>query len=188
MSDPARKLATYDEVLAAPSNMVAEILLGELRLSPRPSRRHGRVASMLGIDLGSAFDRGRGGPGGWILFDEPELHLGADVVVPDLAGWRRERFPTGESEEAYFVTPPDWACEVLSKSTARYDRTDKLTIYAREKIPFVWLLDPLLRTLEAYVLDGLKWTLFGTYRDSQIAHAPPFDAVGLELGALWMPE
>jgi Uma2 family endonuclease len=186
MSEPARKAPSYQDVLDAPADMVAEILLGELRLSPRPARRHGHVASALGIDLGSAFGRGRGGPGGWVIFDEPELHLGDDVVVPDLAGWKRERFPTDESEEAFFLTPPDWVCEVLSKSTARYDRTDKLTIYAREKIPFAWLVDPVERTLEAFALEGGKWVLFGTYRDNQVAHAPPFDAVGLDLGGLWI--
>lgn len=188
MAEPARKVPTYADVLAAPPHMVAEILLGELHLSPRPSRRHGKVASALGMDLGSAFERGRGGPGGWVIFDEPELHLGDDVVVPDLAGWKRERFPVAEDEEAFFTTPPDWVCEVLSKSTARYDRTDKLTIYAREKIQYVWLVDPVARTLESLVREGEKWVLFGTYRDSQIAAAPPFEAVGIELGTLWLPE
>lgn len=168
--------------------MVAEILLGQLYLSPRPARRHGRAASVLGMDLGAAFERGRGGPGGWIIFDEPELHLGTDIVVPDLGGWKKERFPSAESEEAYFVTQPDWVCEVLSKSTARYDRTEKLTIYARENIPFVWLVDPVLRTLEVLVLEEGRWVLSGTFKDDEIVHALPFEAVGLELGALWMPE
>lgn len=188
MSDPARKLPTYADVLAAPEHMVAEILLGEFHLSPRPARKHGHVTSVLGVDLGSAFGRGRGGPGGWVIFDEPELHFGEDIIVPDLAGWKRERFPVGEDEESFFVTPPDWVCEVLSKSTVRYDRTDKLTIYARERIPFVWLVDPVARTLEALALEGERWVLFGTYRDDQIVRASPFEAVGIELGALWLPE
>jgi len=188
VADPVRKLPTYQDVLDAPPHMVAEILLGELHLSPRPARRHGRAASILGMDLGSAFERGRGGPGGWVIFYEPELHLGSDIVVPDLGGWHKDRFPLAESEEAYFTTRPDFVCEVLSKSTARYDRTDKLTIYARESIPFVWLVDPLLRTLEVLVLTGERWILHGTYRDDQIVHAPPFEAVGIELGSLWLPE
>lgn len=186
MSEPARKAPTYADVLAAPPNLVAEILLGELHLSPRPARRHGRAASVLGMDLGSAFERGRGGPGGWVIFDEPELHLASDIVVPDLAGWRRERFPTDDSEEAYFTTPPDWACEVLSPSTARYDRTAKLEIYARECIAHVWLLDPAARTLEVLALTGGRWLLAGTYAGDQVVHAPPFEAVGIELAALWL--
>lgn len=188
VSDVARKIPTYEDVLSAPPNMVAEILLGHLHLNPRPARRHGRAASILGMDLGGAFERGRGGPGGWIIFYEPELHLGQDIVVPDLGGWKKERFPVAESEEAYFTTQPDWVCEVLSKSTARYDRTDKLTIYAREKIPFVWLVDPVIRTLEVLVLEGERWVMHGTFKDDEIVKAPPFEAVGLELGALWMPE
>ena len=167
--------------------MVAEILLGELHVNPRPARRHGHAASVLGMDLGAAFGRGRGGPGGWVVFDEPELHLGDDVVVPDLGAWRRERFPLEAEQESFFLTPPDWVCEVLSPRTVRYDRTDKLQIYARERIPYTWLVDPLGRTLECYVLDGSGWRLAGSYRDDVIVHAPPFDAVGLELGALWMP-
>jgi Uma2 family endonuclease len=188
VSDLARKIPSYADVLAAPPHKVAEILLGELVVSPRPARRHGRTASILGMDLGSAFERGRGGPGGWVIFYEPELHLAADIVVPDLAGWHRERFPLSESEEMFFTTRPDWVCEVLSKSTARYDRTHKLTIYAREGISFVWLVDPVQRTLEVLVLEGSRWILSGTYCDSQIVKAPPFEAVGIELEALWMPE
>lgn len=188
VSDAAHKIPTYDDVLAAPPNMVAEILLGQLHLSPRPARRHGHAASVLGMDLGGAFERGRGGPGGWIIFDEPELHLGSDIVVPDLGGWKKERFPVSESEEAYFTTAPDWVCEVLSKSTARYDRTDKLTIYAREKIPFVWFVDPVIRTLEVLTLERERWVVHGVFKDDDIVKAPPFEAVGLELGALWMPE
>lgn len=188
MSDAAKNIPTYEDVLAAPPNMVAEILLGQLHLNPRPARRHGRAASILGMDLGGAFERGRGGPGGWIIFYEPELHVGSDIVVPDLAGWTTERFPLAKSEETYFTTPPDWVCEVLSRSTARYDRTDKLTIYAREKIPFVWLVDPVIRTLEVLVLEGERWVMHGTFKDDEVVKAPPFEAVGLELGALWMPE
>lgn len=188
VSDVARKIPTYEDVLSAPPNMVAEILLGHLHLNPRPARRHGRAASILGMDLGGAFERGRGGPGGWIIFYEPELHLGRDIVVPDLGGWKKERFPVADSEEVFFTTQPDWVCEVLSKSTARYDRTDKLTIYAREKIPFVWLVDPVIRTLEVLVLEGERWVMHGTFKDDEIVKALPFEAVGLELGALWMPE
>ena len=188
MSDAARKIPTYEDVLAAPPHMVAEILLGQLHLSPRPARRHGRAASILGMDLGGAFERGRDGPGGWVIFDLPELHLGNDIVVPDLGGWKKERFPVAESEEAFFTTSPDWVCEVLSKSTARYDRTDKLTIYARENIPFVWLVDPVIRTLEVLTLEKERWVLHGIFKDDEIVKAPPFEAVGLELGALWMPE
>lgn len=128
------------------------------------------------MDLGSAFERGRGGPGGWIIFYEPELHLARDVVVPDLVSWRRDRFAEVESEETFFITPPHWVSEVLSKSTARHDRTDKLSIYARERIPYVWLVDPVLSTLEVLLLEGERWVLHGTYKDDAIVHAPPFEA------------
>ena len=133
---------------------------------------------------GSPFDRGRGGPGGWIILYEPELHLHADVVVPDLAGWRRERMPEMPVGPA-FELAPDWACEVLSPSTASVDRIVKMAIYAREGVPHVWLVHPIDRTVEAYRLEAGRWMVVGTWGDDAKARIEPFDAVDLELAALW---
>ena len=121
------KRATYDDVLAAPPNKVGEILDGELFLSPRPEPRHAVASSALGMALGNPFHHGSGGPGGWWILFEPELHLRRDVMVPDLASWRRERMPRLPST-AGFELAPDWECVVLSPSTARIDRTRKLRI------------------------------------------------------------
>ncbi|HVZ35333.1 MAG TPA: Uma2 family endonuclease [Polyangiaceae bacterium] len=185
MTQPARRTATYADVLAAPDGFVAEVMDGELHLSPRPAKPHAAAASALGEELGPPFKRGKGGPGGWIIIDEPELHLGADIVVPDLGGWRVERMPELVDDDPYFNLAPDWICEVLSPRTAKYDRTDKLAIYAREQVRWAWLVDPLLRTLEALKLDGTQWRLLGTWRDEARLRAEPFDAIELELGALW---
>jgi Uma2 family endonuclease len=130
----ARKTATYDDILALPENVVGELVAGELHVSPRPAVPHAVVASTIGMDVGSWFQRGRGGPGGWWILDEPELHFGADVLVPDLAGWRRERMSAPPSGAAIEL-PPDWVCEVLSPSTVRFDRTAKLAVYARVGVP-----------------------------------------------------
>jgi hypothetical protein len=94
MSVPASRLATYDDLVALPPNRIGEIVNGTLYSHPRPAPKHVRSSSMLGIKVGTRFDEGDGGPGGWWILDEPELHLGSDVLVPDLAGWRRERMPT----------------------------------------------------------------------------------------------
>lgn len=185
MSDAAKKLATYQDVLNAPPHMVAEVFGGELHLHPRPAKPHAAAASALGEELGPPFKRGRGGPGGWILLDEPELHLNSDILVPDLAGWRTERMAELVDDEPYFTLVPDWVCEVLSARTAKYDRTDKMNIYAREQVRWTWLVDPLLRTLEAYRLHEGKWTLLGTWRDEVLVRAEPFDAIELDLAALW---
>lgn len=185
VTQPARRNATYADVLAAPDGFVAEVISGELHLSPRPAKPYAAAASALGEELGPPFKRGKGGPGGWIIIDEPELHLGADIVVPDLGGWRVERMPELVDDDPYFTLAPDWICEVLSPRTAKYDRTDKLAIYAREQVRWAWLLDPLLRTLEALKLDGTQWRLLGTWRDEARLRAEPFDAIELELGALW---
>jgi Uma2 family endonuclease len=185
MSESApRRKATYEDILAAPEHLVAEILDGELKLSPRPAAPHAEATSVLGMDIGAAFHRGRGGPGGWIILDEPELHFDDDVLVPDLAGWRRERLPhVGDAK--FFTLAPDWACEVLSPSTQLIDRRTKMRIYAERGVPFLWLVDPLVRSLEVYVLDGASYRAQGTYGENERVRVPPFEALELELEALW---
>jgi Uma2 family endonuclease len=178
------KRATYEDVLSAPEGKVAEILDGELCLSPRPAPRHSVAASRLGMVLGDPFDRGRGGPGGWWILHEPELHLAEHVVVPDLAGWRRERMPVVPAE-AFFSLAPDWVCEVLSPSTERIDRARKLRIYAEAGVAHAWLVDPIQQTLEALRLRDGDWVIAGVKTGDQPVRVEPFEAIELELGALW---
>ncbi len=184
MGQAALREATYEDLLQAPEHQVAEILGGRLYTHPRPAPRHALSASILGTELGSPFHLGRGGPGGWWILDEPELHLGRDVMVPDLAGWRRERMPA-LPDEAWFETAPDWVCEVLSPSTAQVDRSLKMPLCAGHGIAWLWLVDPLLRTLEAYRLDAGHWTLLGTLKEDDEVRLPPFEAVGFALDDLW---
>jgi Uma2 family endonuclease len=185
MADPARKLATYTDVLAAPPNVIAQVIFGTLYTQPRPAGPHTRAASVLGMDIGGPFDRGRGGPGGWVILDEPELHLGHDILVPDIAGWRRERM--GETPSTAFISlAPDWVCEVLSPSTEAIDRSEKMAIYAREGVGHAWLVQPLVRTLEVYRRQGTAWLRVGAWYDGAVVRAEPFDAIELELGALWV--
>lgn len=186
MADPARRRATYDDVRLAPPHMLAEVIDGELRLSPRPGKPHAAATTALGEELGPPFKRGRGGPGGWIILDEPELHLGTDILVPDLAGWRRERMGALVDDEPFFSIAPDWIAEVISPRTSKYDRTDKLRIYARERVGWAWLIDPLARTLEILALgsDG-RWVMRDGFRDDAHVRAEPFDAIELDLSILW---
>jgi Uma2 family endonuclease len=184
-SAPGRR-ATYADLEQVPGHKVAEILDGVLIVNPRPASPHAAAASSLGEELGPPFKRGRGGPGGWVLLDEPELHLGPDpdVVVPDLAGWRRERMPE-MPHAAFFTLAPDWICEVLSPSTEAVDRTTKLPIYAREEVRHAWLVDPLVRTLEVLRLEARAWRIVATWRDDARVRAEPFDAIELDLAVLW---
>lgn len=184
----AKRPATHEDLVALPAAMVGQIVDGELIASPRPGIDHARVGSVLGLELGGPFDRGRGGPGGWWLLDGPELHLGPDVLVPDLAGWRRSRLPA-LPRRPFFELVPDWACEILSPSTARIDRVPKMAAYAREGLRHLWIIDPVARTLEAYRLDADKtWRVAGTYGGDVAVRVEPFEPVELELGALWLPE
>ncbi len=184
MGLPAKRRAQYEDLLEVPGNRVAEILDGTLITQPRPASRHAVAASALGMDLGSPFHRGKGGPGGWVILDEPELHLLADVLVPDLAGWRRTRMPEVPDAGA-FELPPDWVCEVLSPSTEAIDRGSKMPIYAREGVMNLWLVDPIVQTLEAYRLEGARWSVLGTWTGDARARVEPFEAIELELSALW---
>lgn len=189
-SSPGPKRATYQDLLALPDNVVGEIVNGELVVSPRPAPPHAFASSAMGADLNQAFHRkpgGPGGPGGWWILDEPELHLHGDVLVPDLAGWRRERMTSAPSTAA-FELPPDWVCEIISPSSVRHDRMRKLPIYAREQVAWTWLVDPVARTLEVYQLDAAgRWVLLQVFgEDSEpLVRVPPFEAIELDLARWW---
>lgn len=183
MASPATRRATYEDVLAAPATMVAEILDGQLYLSPRPAMPHSLAASSLGGELSGPFHRGRGGPGGWLIVDEPELHFSGDILVPDIAGWRRERLPKLPNA-AYVTLAPDWVCEVFSPRTHRLDRIEKRAVYAREGVRYLWFVNPSEQTLETYELIGGRWTELGSYAGEAMVRAVPFDAIELELDEL----
>jgi len=189
MGKAARQPATYDDVLNAPPNKVAEIIDGELILSPRPAGPHSEAESTLIEKLKPPFQRGQGGPGGWIILVEPELHLGKDVLVPDLAGWRRETMSSIPRSPAYFTIRPDWVCEVLSPSTERIDRGAKIALYAAAGVSQAWLINPLLHTLEVLKLSADtpgQWTSVCVFSEEARARATPFEAIELELAALWL--
>ena len=178
--------ATYEDLCAVPDHFVAEIVAGELVVSPRPAPKHALAASQLGGDLTMGFSRG-GGPGGWWILFEPELHFGRDVVVPDFAGWRRDRMPK-LPDSAFFELAPDWACEVISPSSIRHDRIRKMDIYGREGVRHVWLVDPLAYLLEVFRLDDGQWVRVGAYEKNTTIRAEPFDAVELDMSPWWVIE
>ncbi|MBK8510087.1 MAG: Uma2 family endonuclease [Candidatus Competibacteraceae bacterium] len=184
MSVPARQFATYEDLFDLPEHVVGEIIHGQLITHPRPAPKHAAASMGVSGQIYNPFHQGRGGPGGWWILFEPELHLGSHILVPDLAGWRRERMPV-LPETAYFTLPPDWICEVLSSSTARVDRAVKMPIYAAQGIPFLWLIDPDLHTLEVFVLSEGRWSLERVCQESDPVSAPPFEAVTFALSDLW---
>ena len=184
---PMDRPATYEDLLEVPDTMVAEIVDDELHASPRPALRHARAASSLGVFIGGPYQHGRGGPGGWWILNEPELHFGRNVVVPDLAGWRRRRLPQ-VPDAAYTSLAPDWICEILSPSTVSLDRVKKLAIYAHEEVQHAWLLDPIARTLEVLRLEAGRWAILGTYAGNAAVRAEPFIEIDLELASLWADE
>ena len=176
--------AGYEDILALPEHLVGEIVDGDLVVSPRPAPAHALAAASLGAGIVTPFGHGRGGPGGWVILGEPELHLAADVLVPDLAGWRRERMPALPTT-AWFQLAPDWVCEVLSPATAIVDRTRKQEVYRAHGVPWLWFVDPAARTIEVLRNGENAWLVAGTFGGSAEARIPPFDAVALDLGTLW---
>lgn len=187
VAKPVPHRATYQDVLDAPEHLIAEVLNGELVLQPRPTIAHQGVSSELGADLVTTVGR-RGPPEGWIILHEPEIHLGpdgdVDIVVPDLAGWRRTRLPTRPAT-AFISLPPDWVCEVMSPSTELRDRTTKLTIYAREGVGHLWFVSVRTRHVEVYRLNDGLWTLLGTAQGDAKVRLAPFEEVEIDLSRLW---
>lgn len=175
----------WEQLCALPSNQVGEIVGGELHASPRPTPVQARVTSKLIAKLDGPFDSGVSGPGGWIQLREPELHLGGDVLVPDIAGWRRERMPFVPEELVAFELAPDWICEVLSGSSGGLDRGRKLPAYARERVRFAWVIEPVRRVLEVFELCGGEWLTVGAWEGAGKVRAVPFEAVELDLSGVW---
>jgi hypothetical protein len=171
--------AIYDDVIAAPRNLVAEIVEGRLYGTHRAPLRLSLVASAVGRVLDSS-ERDR-----WWILPKAEIHLGDNVLVPDLSGWRRERLP--EIPDAPWMSiVPDWTCEVmLSPSAERLDRVVKMPFYAHEGVACVWLVKPLTRTLEVYWRDGSSWSLIDVRSGDGIIRVEPFDELEWDLGRLW---
>jgi Uma2 family endonuclease len=184
LTTPARRPATYQDVIDAPADKIAEIVRGALYLHPRPLPRHAVAMMYLGAHVSIPFGMGRGGPGGWWILVEPELHLGEDVLVPDLVGWRRERLPAMPDTVGITVVP-DWVCEVLSPSTRRFDLNEKRASYAGHGVRYLWLVGPRARTLEACRLVDGAWTVLATLRDGAEVRLPPFEAITFPLSTLW---
>ena len=181
---PKPRRATYRDVLDAPPHKVAEIINGKLHLMPRPAPPHVSSGASLHMIVGSAYQKGIGGPGGWRIMFEPELHFGEDVLVPDIAGWRRERLPELPGE-AYFTLAPDWVCEVLSDSTRENDLGPKRAIYAREGVAYLWFVDPEPRTLDAFELRNGGWHQIAALSGEDPVSVPPFNAIRFPLDAIW---
>lgn len=183
-----KKPATYEDIEALPLGWVGELLEDELYAHPRPAWGHMEVMKALAIHLLTRFEEGQGTLGGWWLAIEPELHFGRDVLVPDLAGWRRERMPQPPEPTTHFTTvAPDWVCEVLSPSTAFVDRGRKLPLYFREGVAQAWLIDPRKCTLEVYGRGHLGWRLVTRYKGDVVVRAEPYEVAPLDLARLWSP-
>lgn len=187
MGQPRKKHATYADVEALPANLVGQIVDGDLFALPRPTFQHGVVSSNAGGDINARFGR-NGPPGGWWIVDEPELHfLGGDILVLDLGGWRRERLPA-RPHAPFQTIAPDWVLEVLSPSTASFDRIKKARIYAREGVRWMWLIDPEARTIEANRLHEGAWLRIGAWNAGENVRAEPFEAVEFETSDWFLPE
>ncbi len=183
--------ATYADYLAVPDGQRAELVDGEILMSPQPKIRHICVTTVLGGELSFRFGRAGGptssGPGGWWVFDEPECHLELDqlVFVPDIAGWRRERIPVLPSNTHKMTVVPDWICEVLSPSTSSRDSIVKMPCYLAAGVKWAWIIDPANQRLDVFRAGEGKWEpVLGLEGDATGA-LPPFDAVELDLAPWW---
>lgn len=182
----AKKRSLYQQLVALPEGLTGEIINGQLRTQPRPSWPHALACSRLGADIEAPFGRGRGGPGGWWIIFEPEVHfvLDTEITVPDIAGWRKNHMPSPPQGHKV-QTVPDWVCEIFSPSTKSTDREEKMPLYARHGVQFAWLVDPKTHTLEAYELIDTQWSILGIFRDDDTVSVAPFNAIVIYLSDLW---
>jgi Uma2 family endonuclease len=187
MLPKARTADLYAGLVALPEHCVGEIIDGQLYTRPRPAGPHALACSVLQGELFAPFHKGRGGPGGWWILVDPEVHFIRDteVLVPDIGGWRRERLPRVPEDQRFEVVP-DWVCEVLSLATAKKDRIQKMPVYARHGVGYLWLVDPLARTLEGFELQGGRWVITGVYENEETVRVPPFTEITLALSELWV--
>jgi Uma2 family endonuclease len=185
MAELAKKKACYEDLYSIPENMTGEIIDGELIATPRPSRSHVFTASGLDKEIGPPYQLGRGGPGGWIILVEPEIMLQENIVVPDLAGWRKERFPFREEHNSISVAP-NWVCEVLSPGTVQVDKIRKMPLYARHSVEHAWLIDPIARTMDVFRLESGRWSLLGSFAEKDKARVEPFQEIEINLEDLWL--
>lgn len=176
----------YSELTGLPASVTGEILNGQLYAHPRPGGRHVLVAANLGIEIGGPYHRGRGGPGGWWILQEPEVHLALDteVVVPDLAGWRKSRLPQ-IPESHKFTIVPDWVCEILSPSTASVDLEIKKPLYARYGVQYLWIISPADKHLEAFQLADGEWRRQGLFSVRDSVSVAPFQAIQIQIDELF---
>lgn len=192
MQEKVERRATYVDLEAVPPLLVAELIGGQLVTHPRPTGQHSHSHFRLGSVLGPPLDEAIDGPGGWRFLTEPELHLGDEVTVPELAGWRVDRIPGPPAPDPLSPVKielvPDWVCEVLSPSTEKYDRHEKRDIYAAAGIGHLWLVDPRLSMVEAFVLRDGTWQLAGTFSGDGRVRIPPFEVIEFSLGRLWPPQ
>jgi Uma2 family endonuclease len=177
------RFANYEDIQRLPEHVTGEILFGQLHTQPRPTSRHAGVETGIAAELRNPFGIGRGGPGGWVILVEPELHLSEHVMVPDLAGWRRERLPL--IPDGPIAVVPDWVCEILSPATANKDRRIKLPLYGQLGVEHAWLIDPNAKTIEVMRFSDGHWVLLGTFGDDDSMRGEPFDAVAIDLAPLW---
>ncbi len=143
------------------------------------------VASNLGIEIGGPYHRGKGGPGGWWILQEPEVHfvLDKEVSVPDVAGWKKERMPVIPDGHKFQITP-DWICEVLSPSTESIDREIKKPLYASFGVKYLWLINPINKVLEAFKLVNEDWEAQGVFSANERVKIEPFESAEICLEEL----
>ncbi len=186
MATPVRARATYEQLRALPDDVTGHLVDGELFSMPRPGTAHMRATMRASNELDTRF--GGGGPtSGWVVMTEVEIHFGPDVLVPDIAGWRTSTLPR-LPDVPHLKVPPDWVCEVLSPSTAGFDRVRKSRVYARNGVGWYWLIDPAARTVEVFRLVDGHYLQHSTCAFGERLTLEPFSTESLDPVGWWLDQ
>ncbi len=178
--------ATYADLESLRPDVRGEIVFGELCMTPRPALVHMHVASVIAGRLMGVYQfKGAGGSGGdWVFVHEPELRIEGDAIIPDIAGWRAERYRQISTD--YPDVAPDWVCEILSPSTERRDWTTKADWYLQHGVRWYWIVDPRARSIECFEASGTLWQGVGKARAADTARLAPFAELALNVGEFWL--
>jgi Uma2 family endonuclease len=187
MNELAKKYPTYEDILALPEGVRAEVINGQLETSAaKPNFGHRRVTLAMSSEIGSRFRKED--DSGWIIEIEPDVQFGPHILSPDLAGWKKERRGNPNPLESLVTIIPDWACEILSPSSGRRDRVEKFKIYQEHGVTYYWIIDPINQTLEAFVNDttSKNWKRLGAWGGNEKARIEPFNDLEIDLSSFWV--
>ena len=133
----------------------AEFINGKIVMHSPVKRRHWKFSEKLCRLLGGHVEKNKLGE---VAAEKAMIHLTHNSYEPDICFWKKKLSDKFTGEQMFFPAPT-LVVEILSPSTQKNDRGIKFIDYARHSVEEYWLVDPLKKTFEHYLLDGQTFKL-----------------------------